>query len=137
MQVGVLRCLPDCSPQVTSLIPIDHLLYGSMKQYMASLQTIVAHYTPVAVCPCLCCTSRWGYKTLSDVKQVVEGYKEANIPLEVMWADIDYMDRYRDFTFDPQRFNQQELRAFVDRCVAGLASLLTCDECAQQSTYRV
>lgn len=60
---------------------------------------------------------RWGYKTLSDVRHVVQGYKEASIPLEVMWADIDYMDRYRDFTFDPQRFNQQDLKDYVDRYV--------------------
>eukprot|EP00878_Enallax_costatus_P026511 GHUV01028453.1.p1 GENE.GHUV01028453.1~~GHUV01028453.1.p1 ORF type:complete len:274 (+),score=72.90 GHUV01028453.1:394-1215(+) len=57
---------------------------------------------------------RWGYKTLADVKDVVQRYKSANLPLEVMWADIDYMDRYRDFTFDPQRFKQQELKGYVD-----------------------
>eukprot|EP00775_Hariotina_reticulata_P012669 gene12669-12796_t len=58
---------------------------------------------------------RWGYKTLSEAEQVVANYAAANIPLEVMWADIDYMYRFRDFTFDEERFNVEQLRSFVDR----------------------
>jgi hypothetical protein len=37
--------------------------------------------------------------------------------LQVMWTDIDYMYRFRDFTFDVERFNVQKLRSFVDRSV--------------------
>lgn len=29
---------------------------------------------------------RWGYKSLGEVKAVVEGYREADIPLEAMWT---------------------------------------------------
>jgi len=32
-----------------------------------------------------------------------------------MWSDIDHMDRYHDFTFDPQRYPVADMRAFVDR----------------------
>eukprot|EP00877_Chromochloris_zofingiensis_P000332 jgi/Chrzof1/1029/Cz01g37200.t1 len=57
---------------------------------------------------------RWGYQTLNDVKAVVAGYKAASIPLEVMWTDIDYMNKYMDFTFDEERFPVAEMKRFVD-----------------------
>jgi alpha-glucosidase (family GH31 glycosyl hydrolase) len=58
---------------------------------------------------------RWGYRTLDEVSAVVAGYQAAAIPLEVMWTDIDYMYKFRDFTFDPNRFNAGDMRKFVDR----------------------
>jgi len=47
---------------------------------------------------------RWGWRTLSKVKEVVAKFDEADIPLDTMWADIDYMQDYVDFTIDPIRF---------------------------------
>ncbi len=38
---------------------------------------------------------KWGYHTLGALQAVVEGYRQAGVPLEVIWSDIDYMDRYR------------------------------------------
>jgi alpha-D-xyloside xylohydrolase len=57
---------------------------------------------------------RWGYRNVSMDRYVVEHFKEANIPLDTMWNDIDYMDEYKDFTTDPIQFPIPELRAFVD-----------------------
>lgn len=45
---------------------------------------------------------------------MVAKYKEAELPLEAMWSDIDYMDRYMDFTIDNETYPLQKLRTFVD-----------------------
>ena len=34
----------------------------------------------------------------------MDKYAEFDLPLDTMWSDIDYLDRYRDFTFDPVNF---------------------------------
>eukprot|EP00829_Urostomides_striatus_P004986 TRINITY_DN154_c0_g2_i3.p1 TRINITY_DN154_c0_g2~~TRINITY_DN154_c0_g2_i3.p1 ORF type:complete len:917 (-),score=241.77 TRINITY_DN154_c0_g2_i3:63-2813(-) len=47
---------------------------------------------------------RYGWRTLDKVKEVAAKFDQADIPLEVMWADIDYMKDYADFTVDPVRF---------------------------------
>ena len=55
---------------------------------------------------------RYGWRSLDKVKEVVAKFEENDIPLEVMWADIDYMKDYADFTVDPVRF--RGLKEFVD-----------------------
>ena len=60
--------------------------------------------------------SRWGYKSEKDIRQVVEEYRKAELPLDYVCLDIDYMDRFIDFTVNPKRFPDmpgliQELKA--------------------------
>ncbi|KAK0386647.1 hypothetical protein NLU13_6482 [Sarocladium strictum] len=57
---------------------------------------------------------KYGYRDAFMVAEVVYNYSQANIPLEVMWTDIDYMDRRRVFTVDPDRFPLPKIRAVVD-----------------------
>lgn len=58
------------------------------------------------------CQSRWGYRSQKDVMRVVESYRKAGIPLDSVCMDIDYMDRFIDFTIHPRRFpNLKEFSA--------------------------
>jgi len=56
---------------------------------------------------------RWGYKSLEETMEVVKQYEAAGIPLETMWNDIDYMDKYKDFTFDPEKYPLAQMKAFA------------------------
>ena len=48
--------------------------------------------------------SRWGYKTAEEFREVVRRHREAGIPLNMLYMDIDYMDHYKDFTVNPEEF---------------------------------
>lgn len=56
---------------------------------------------------------KYGWPNLDHVKEVVANYSKANIPVETLWGDIDYMDHRQDFTVDPQNFPLQKMRDFV------------------------
>lgn len=56
---------------------------------------------------------RWGYENVSVLRDVVEGYREAAIPLEVLISDIDAMDGKRVFTLDPVNYPLPDMRALV------------------------
>ncbi len=48
--------------------------------------------------------SRWGYKTEKEIGRVVYHHQKEEIPIDYLCMDIDYMDRYIDFTVNPKRF---------------------------------
>ncbi|KAF8344964.1 glycosyl hydrolases family 31-domain-containing protein [Amanita rubescens] len=56
---------------------------------------------------------RWGYSNVNETMEQVARMREANVPLEVMWNDIDLYHAYRDFTTDPNSFPLDEVRKFI------------------------
>ncbi len=47
---------------------------------------------------------RYSYNPESKVRQIAKGFRDRHIPCDVIWMDIDYMNGYRVFTFDPEQF---------------------------------
>uniref|UniRef100_A0A8R1DKZ6 Glycoside hydrolase family 31 N-terminal domain-containing protein n=1 Tax=Caenorhabditis japonica TaxID=281687 RepID=A0A8R1DKZ6_CAEJA len=52
--------------------------------------------------------SRWNYKNQKDVKEVHEGFVKNDIPLDVLWLDIEHTDQKAYFTFDKTEFANPE-----------------------------
>ncbi|CEG45520.1 family 31 glycoside hydrolase [Plasmopara halstedii] len=57
---------------------------------------------------------RWGYGSVDELRKVVNKYKSNLLPLDVIWADIDYMHNFHDFTVNPMNFHQAKMAAFMD-----------------------
>lgn len=47
---------------------------------------------------------RWSYEPEARVRHVAAEFRRRRLPCDCIWLDIDYMDGFRCFTFDPQRF---------------------------------
>jgi alpha-glucosidase len=47
---------------------------------------------------------RYSYYPDSRVREIADTFRAKQIPCDVIWMDIDYMDGFRIFTFDPNRF---------------------------------
>lgn len=56
---------------------------------------------------------RWGYKNVSELREVVRRMNDSKIPMEVIWSDIDLYHAYRDFTTDLVRYPAGHMRDFI------------------------
>lgn len=57
--------------------------------------------------------SRWGYVTEQDIAAVADKHEKAGIPLDMIYLDIDYMDSFKDFTVNCERY--PDFEGFVKR----------------------
>ncbi len=48
--------------------------------------------------------SRWGYKSADEIRSIIAGYREHDLPLDGIYLDIDYMDAYKVWTWDKSRY---------------------------------
>lgn len=87
----------------------DHSLYGVVKQFLHIIGP--SYYPP-----------RWafgygqshfGYKKPRDFFGVLKGYRKNKLPLDYVCMDIDFLDGYSDFTWDPKLF--PDFKAFVTK----------------------
>ena len=56
---------------------------------------------------------RWSYMSEAEVSEVVDNYRKRNIPIDAVYLDIDYMERYKDFTVNNETF--PDFAAFVKK----------------------
>ena len=47
---------------------------------------------------------KWSYYPEANVREICAGFRERQIPCDAIYLDIDYMDGYRCFTWDAERF---------------------------------
>ena len=57
---------------------------------------------------------RYGMQDVYEISGVIANCSTADIPLEIMWTDIDYMDYRRIFSLDPFRFSLPKMRQIVE-----------------------
>lgn len=55
--------------------------------------------------------SRWSYMSADEVRDVIRRHRENDIPIDSVYLDIDYMERYKDFTINEESF--PEFDSFV------------------------
>jgi len=59
---------------------------------------------------------RWSYYPDTRVKEVADTMRLKQIPCDVIWMDIHYMDEYRIFTFSPEKFpNPKETNEYLHK----------------------
>lgn len=52
--------------------------------------------------------SRWGYPSSGEVREVIHRMRDEKIPCDAIYLDIDYLDDYKVFTYDPKAFSDFE-----------------------------
>lgn len=55
---------------------------------------------------------RWSYETADDIRKVAKEMRDSKIPCDTIYLDIDYMERFKDFTICDEKF--PDFKTFVD-----------------------
>jgi alpha-glucosidase len=82
-----------------------YFIYGDKMEQVISRYTDLTGKTPLPQMWALGYQqSRWSYDTKDRVMEIAENFRKYDIPIDVIHMDIDYMDGYRVFTFDNNKF---------------------------------
>ena len=84
---------------------------GSLKDIVKEFRSLIGKSYVPPLWAFGCGQSRWGYASQEDIRRCADGYRDAGIPLDMIYLDIDYMDSFKDFTVHPERF--PDLRGFA------------------------
>ncbi|PYS71341.1 MAG: hypothetical protein DMF73_10945, partial [Acidobacteria bacterium] len=91
-----------------------YFFYGpSIKKIVSRYADLTGHMPLVPLWALGVQQCRYSYYPESVVDEVVRQYREHDLPLDVIYLDIHYMNGYRVFTFDPKRF--PDPKGLIDR----------------------
>ena len=81
-----------------------YLIFGSLNSIYSELSILLGH-------PCMppkwvfgYHQSRWGYRSESEIRDIICGFEKHRFPISAIHLDIDYMDGYRVFSINKERF---------------------------------
>lgn len=60
--------------------------------------------------------SRWSYENMEIVENIADGFDQYDIPCDAIYLDIDYMERFKDFTISQRNF--PEFESFNEKMLA-------------------
>jgi alpha-glucosidase len=66
---------------------------------------------------------RWSYMSAAEVLNIAETFRKKEIPADVIYCDIDYMDQYKIFTWNKESF--ADPKSFIDKLKAMNFHLVT------------
>src|SRR5437588_1792854 len=82
-----------------------YFFYGpSIKKILSRYADLTGHMPMTPLWSLGVQQCRYSYYPESVVEEVVRQYRQRDLPLDVIYLDIHYMNGYRVFTFDPNRF---------------------------------
>lgn len=55
------------------------------------------------------------YIQLTVLSSVVDEFRNHQIPLETIWTDLDYMEGFKDFTWNPYNYPKNEVSLFIEK----------------------
>ncbi|WP_189069103.1 glycoside hydrolase family 31 protein [Deinococcus radiotolerans] len=113
MEVDVARAHPNEVRWASSGPELDvYVLAGPRPADVLRRYADLTGYAPMPPLWALgAAQSRWGYRTADDLRAVIQGYRDRNLPLDSVYVDIDHMDAYKVWTVSCANF--PDLSAFV------------------------
>ena len=81
-----------------------YLIFGSLDTIFQQLSELLGRPTLPPFWALGYHHSRWGYRSESDIREVVKAFQNHDLPLSVIHLDIDYMDGFRVFTVNSKQF---------------------------------
>jgi alpha-glucosidase len=131
---GVVSIDSACATDGT---PLDVVVFrGSLADIVRDLSTLVGRTFLPPAWALGFHQSRWSYKNELAVLRIARRLRSLDLPADAIHLDIDYMDRYRVFTFNPRRFPDPR-RMHDELGVLGLRTMAICDPGVSVAPYPV
>lgn len=89
---------------IGGIIEVYFFIHGSPAIIIQQYQNIIGHPFLPPFWSLGFQQGSYSYADQQAYQDMVDGYNKSGIPLEVVWMDIPYMDKFTDFTVDTKAF---------------------------------